>query len=90
VRAVDHDRFGRTVAFVSLPDGRDLGRELVGAGAAWHYARYSQDAELGKLEAQARAARAGLSAEPLPEPPVFYRAARRGRSAQRRQQRRSS
>jgi micrococcal nuclease len=71
------------VAFVGLPDGRDLSRELVRSGAAWHYVRYSQDPELGKLEAAARSARTGFWADPLPEPPAVYRAARRGRSAQR-------
>jgi len=85
VRAVDYDRYGRTVAFVGLADRRDLGRELVRAGAAWHYLCYSQDAELAKLEAEARAASLGLWADPLPEPPAVYRAARRRRSVQRRQ-----
>ena len=32
VKPHDVDRYGRTVAEVGLPDGRDLGRELVGAG----------------------------------------------------------
>jgi endonuclease YncB( thermonuclease family) len=87
VHAVDYDRCGRTVAFVGLPDGRDLGSELVRAGAAWHYVRYSQDAELGKREAAARSARVGLWADPLPE---AYRAVRRGHSARRRQRKRWS
>ena len=95
VRAVDHDRYGRTVAFVGLADGRDLGRELVRAGAAWHYVRYSQDPELGKLEAAARSARVGLWADPLPEPPTVYRARQREQSARyghskRRSERRSA
>ena len=76
VRAVDCDRYGYTVVFVGLPDGRDLGRELVRAGAAWHYVRYSQHPELATLQAAARSARVGLWAEPLPEPPAVYRAAR--------------
>src|SRR5688572_10070253 len=43
VRAVDVDRYGRTVARITLADGRDLGRELVKAGLAWWYRKYAPD-----------------------------------------------
>ena len=61
-RAVD--RYGRTVSEVGLPDGLDLGRELVGAGLAWHYIKYAPtDATLRQLQAEAKAERRGLWAE---------------------------
>src|SRR5206468_6700975 len=42
VRVRDHDRYRRTVAEVVLPDGRSLNQELVRAGYAWWYRRYSK------------------------------------------------
>ena len=73
VQVIDMDRYGRTVADVILPDGRVLNRELIAAGLAWWYKRYSQDKSLGLLEAEARAARRGLWADPHPVPPWEFR-----------------
>src|SRR5262245_60417944 len=73
VRVLDHDRHGRTVADVILSDGRSLNRELVRAGYAWWYRRYSKDLSLSELEAQARLARAGLWADQQPTPPWEWR-----------------
>lgn len=64
VRARGTDAYGRLLAEVILPDGRSLNRELVRAGHAWWYRRYADDPELERLEAQARAARRGLWADP--------------------------
>ena len=70
----DRDQYGRLVADVILPDGRNLNRELVRAGLAWWYRRYApHDAELEALEAEARAARRGLWADPHPVPPWEWR-----------------
>jgi endonuclease YncB( thermonuclease family) len=79
VHVTDTDRYGRTVADVILPDGRVLNRELVAAGLAWWYRRYSQDASLGQLEAEARAAQQGLWADPNPVPPWCWRMRQKGR-----------
>lgn len=57
---VSIDRYGRTVARVTLPDGRDLSTEMIRAGYAWHYKKYSSDPKLSKLELQARAKKNGL------------------------------
>ena len=73
VHRIEHDRYGRLVARVTLTDGRDLGRELVRAGAAWHYVQYSRDPELGRIEAEAREAKRGLWAGAEPEEPAAYR-----------------
>jgi endonuclease YncB( thermonuclease family) len=68
------DRNGRILAYVILPDGRSLNHELVRAGFAWWFERYApQSHDLRQLEAEARAARRGLWADPDPAPPWSYR-----------------
>jgi micrococcal nuclease len=57
VEPVDRDQCDRLVADVIWPDGRSLNAEMVRAGYAWWYRRYSRDPELAKLEAEAREAR---------------------------------
>lgn len=69
----DHDRYGRTVGDVILPDGRALNRELVASGFAWWYRRYSNDASFEQLETSARAAHRGLWADDAPKPPWDFR-----------------
>jgi endonuclease YncB( thermonuclease family) len=73
VQVKDTDKYGRTVADVILPDGRSLNRELVAAGLAWWYRKYSKDESLRQLEADAQAARRGLWADPDPMPPWEWR-----------------
>ena len=67
------DRYGRSVADVLLPDGISLNRELVRAGLAWHYVRYSADKTLASLESEARASPRGLWADARPVPPWEFR-----------------
>ncbi len=73
VQAVDRDRYGRTGGVVLLPDGRSLNHELVRAGLAWMYRRYTNDQSLSDLEEEARVARRGLWADPHPVPPWEWR-----------------
>jgi micrococcal nuclease len=73
VSVKEKDRYGRTVAQVTLPDGRNLERELVRAGLAWWYRQYTNDPALVRLEAEARSARRGLWADARPVPPWEYR-----------------
>ncbi len=78
VQVMDRDRYGRTVGVVLLPDGRSLNHELVRAGFAWWYWRYTPDDEtLAQLEREARAAKRGLWADPNPVPPWTWRTMRR-------------
>jgi len=67
------DRYGRELAEVILPDGRSLNRELVAAGYAWWYRKYSTDSTLEALEQMARKARRGLWADPDPVAPWDFR-----------------
>jgi len=68
----DTDRYGRIVGFVFFGD-KNLDKELLSAGMAWHYKQYSRDPELAKLEFKARSARIGLWSERDPIPPWEWR-----------------
>jgi len=63
------DQYGRTLAFSYLKDGRELGKELLKAGLAWHYKEYNSDPELAALETEARQARRGLWQDKNPMAP---------------------
>jgi len=64
----------RTVARLTLPDGRDVGAELVAQGAAWWSREYAPtDRPLSELEARAKAERRGLWVDPSPTPPEEFR-----------------
>jgi endonuclease YncB( thermonuclease family) len=71
----DRDRYGRTVARVIVA-GRDLSEEMVKAGLAWHFVRYSSDRRLAALEQEARQQRRGLWADRSAVPPWQYRSDR--------------
>jgi endonuclease YncB( thermonuclease family) len=63
----DVDRYGRLVARVRA-DGRDLSIEMVGAGLACHFLRYSSDRVLADAEARARALGLGFWAAGASKP----------------------
>ena len=74
VRALTRDKQGRTSAEVLLPNGPNVGRELVKEGLAWWKSSGSGDLSLGDLEELARAEHKGLWSEPNPVPPWKWRA----------------
>jgi len=63
LKRMGKDQYGRTLAEVILPDGRNLNQELVREGLAWHYRRYSHDRFYQELEHEARAKKKGLWAD---------------------------
>jgi len=63
------DRYNRTIAQSYLPDGRELGEEMVAAGYAWHFVKYSNDKKLDSIENVARIEKRGLWAESNPMAP---------------------
>ena len=77
VDPVTRDRYGRIVAWVHV-GGRCLNEEILRAGYAWHFKRFSRDSHLAELELQARAARSGLWGDPAPVAPWEFRKARSG------------
>ena len=70
------DRYGRLVAVLFL-NGVNLNKAMVSAGYAWHFTKYSRDGSYSAAQAQARAARRGLWAQPGAVPPWEWRAMRR-------------
>ena len=86
----DYDRYGRVVAEIILPDGRNLNHETVRAGFAWRYRQYARgDETLEQLEREAREARRGLWVESAPVPPWQWRKEHRANPRPKRSERRS-
>jgi micrococcal nuclease len=55
------DRYGRILAnIIRSSDHLNINYEMVHKGMAWHYAKYSDDTQLAKLEAEAREKQVGL------------------------------
>lgn len=73
VEVFEKDRYGRSVGDVILPDGRYLNREIVRAGYAWWFRKYSKGQSLGRLEEEARLARRGLWQDKNPMAPWDWR-----------------
>jgi endonuclease YncB( thermonuclease family) len=75
------DKYGRTIADVILSDGTKVNNELVKDGWCWWYRKYAPgNAELEKLEKNARGEKKGLWADPAPVPPWIYRKENREQS----------
>jgi endonuclease YncB( thermonuclease family) len=72
IRRMAEDRYGRTVAWVFVGK-TNVNEELVKAGYAWHFRKYSNDLELQRLEDDARNAKRGLWFDPNPIPPWEFR-----------------
>jgi endonuclease YncB( thermonuclease family) len=76
VKETSLDKYGRTVADVLLPDGKSLNQEIVRAGFAWWFRRYSEDQVLKQLEQKAREIKCGLWFDKDPIPPWEWRRAK--------------
>jgi micrococcal nuclease len=55
-----HDKYGRVLAFIYLPDGRMLNAELIKAGLAYAYTRYPFKYQQQFIELEARAREQGI------------------------------
>jgi endonuclease YncB( thermonuclease family) len=60
VDTTNRETFQRFISFSYLPDGRELGQEMLKMGLAWHYKKYNSDPVLAALEDNARTANIGL------------------------------
>lgn len=77
----DRDRYGRVLARLEV-GGLDVNRQMVTDGLAWHFTRYSDDADLAAAESQARAVKRGLWCDPEPIAPWDWRAGEAERKRQ--------
>lgn len=73
VRYNQRDRYGRILGQVYAPDGLNVNRFMVRAGAAWVYMQYNTDPALPALQDEARQQRRGLWADRSPVPPWMWR-----------------
>ena len=67
------DRNHRLIAVVYNENGINLNRQLVKAGLAWHFKKYSSDQVYSQLEVTARNNHIGLWSEKNPIPPWDWR-----------------
>jgi len=72
IESAGPDKYDRTLGVVTVA-GVDVQAEQVRRGLAWVYRKYSDDARLLALEAEAKAARRGLWADANPIPPWDWR-----------------
>lgn len=68
-----YDRYKRLLAEIILEDGRNLNKELVKNGLAWHFKRFSKSEEYAQLENKARSQKIGIWSEPNPIAPWDWR-----------------
>jgi endonuclease YncB( thermonuclease family) len=76
------DRYGRTVARVTTPQEADVSIELLRAGLAWYYRKYTSDSRLAAAEGRARESKKGIWSLPNPVPPWEVKAAQRTRDSE--------
>lgn len=76
IQEFDTDRYGRTIADVILPDGRNMNLEMIRSGFAWVYTKYCKRPgcrEWKDIEESARQGRVGLWSDPHTTPPWEWR-----------------
>jgi micrococcal nuclease len=78
VTVVDQDQYGRSVCRIFL-NGVDINKLQLQRGMAWHYKRYSHDADYGQAESAARQQHLGLWSESNPTPPWSFRRSEKNR-----------
>lgn len=67
------DRNKRLIAELILSDGRNINKEILRNGLAWHFKKYSDSNEYAVLEMQARSNKLGVWSEPNPIAPWDWR-----------------
>lgn len=68
-----YDRNKRLIAEIILTDGRNLNKELVKNGLAWHFKKYSDSEEYAQLEIEAKNDKIGIWSESNPVAPWNWR-----------------
>ncbi len=68
-----YDRYKRLIAVIINEENENVNKELVKAGLAWHFIKYSNDTSYDDLELTARQNKVGLWADENPTPPWDWR-----------------
>jgi micrococcal nuclease len=67
------DRYKRLIATIINEQSKNVNEELVIAGLAWHFKKYSTNIEIAKLEITARVNKVGLWKDAYPMAPWAWR-----------------
>lgn len=67
------DRNGRIIAEIFTSDGKNINKEMVQLGYAWHYTKYSDDILYQNLQHEAQAQKRGLWADKSAVAPWKFR-----------------
>ena len=67
------DGWGRYLAYVYTPDGKDVFLLMIQAGYAWHFKKYDDNQTYSDAEIAAKKARKGLWYDPAPQAPWDFR-----------------
>lgn len=73
IDAKGKDRYGRTLGWVYLEDGKCINLLLVENGLAWHFKKYSKDASLAEAEIEARIKKINIWSDSFPVAPWDFR-----------------
>jgi endonuclease YncB( thermonuclease family) len=76
IKPLQYDRNKRLIADSFTEDKKDLSREMVRSGYAWHFKKYSKDKNLADDENHARSTSSGLWADNEPVAPWEFRSKR--------------
>lgn len=68
------DRYGRYIAYVYSPEGKDVSLLMLHEGMAWHFIKYDNNKVYSEAENVARKAKRGLWTDPSPIAPWDFRA----------------
>lgn len=72
---VKKDKYGRYISKISVPGTRnlDVAAEMIRAGYAWHYKKYSTNPEFSNIEIKAKSKKQGLWSDQAVTAPWIYR-----------------
>ena len=71
------DSYGRYIAYVYSPEGKDVALLMLHEGMAWHFTKYDNNKVYSDAEYVARKAKRGLWSESSPIAPWDFRAQRK-------------
>lgn len=77
IKITGTDNYDRFLAYTYIEDEKELSKEMIKEGYAWHFKKYSSDTTLSNLEIEARNLKKGLWSEKNPMSPWTNRSLHR-------------